>query len=337
MEEVERACIEFIVGGLANLTLHSTLLDRIKAGQDKDLQILKYKQGIQDGSSKGFTLSNCGTMRYKERICVPANLEIKKEILDEEEITMDFVVGLPKTTKQHDSVWVIVDRFTKSAHFILVRTVFTAEHYQLTIGVAPYEMLYERKCRSPIHWDETCESKYLGLEAIRETNEVIAKIRECMIASQDRQKSYANPKRKHVEFQVGNHVFLRVLPMKGNKRFDKKGKLSPRFVGPFKILERIGEVAYRLAMPPSLSGEHNVFHVSMLRKYVSELSHILSYEALDMKPNLSYEEKSIKILDKKEKALRNKTINLVKVLWENGSTEDATWELEIDMKDEISF
>ncbi|XP_062118898.1 uncharacterized protein LOC133832595 [Humulus lupulus] len=130
MEEVEQAGIELIVGGLANLTLHSTLLDKIIEGQDKDSQIQKYKQGIQDGCSKDFIRSNCGIVRYKERICVPADLEIKKEILDEwEEIAMDFVVGLPKTTNQHDSVWVIVDRFTKSAHFILVRTIFTAEQY----------------------------------------------------------------------------------------------------------------------------------------------------------------------------------------------------------------
>ncbi|XP_062085775.1 uncharacterized protein LOC133791883 [Humulus lupulus] len=159
------------------------------------------------------------------------------------------------------------------------------------------------------------ESKYLGPEAVQEENEAISKTRACMIASQDRQKSYADPKCKHIEFQVGNHVFLHVLLMKGIKRFGRKGKLSPQFVGPFEILERIGEVAYRLAMPLELAGVHNVFNVSMLRKYVSDLSHILRYEALDMQPDLSNEEKPIMILDKKEKVLRKKTIELVKVLW----------------------
>ncbi|XP_062085966.1 uncharacterized protein LOC133792074 [Humulus lupulus] len=153
------------------------------------------------------------------------------------------------------------------------------------------------------------ESKYLGPEAVQETNEVIAKIRARMIASHFLEKIYANPKHKHVEFQVGNHVFLRVLPMKGVKRFDKKRKLSPRFVGPFEILERIGEVAYMLAMPLAFSGVHNVFQVFMLRKYVSDPSHNLSYEALNMQLDISYEEKPIKILGKKEKALRNKTIS----------------------------
>ena len=115
--------------------------------------------------------------------------------------------------------------------------------YQSTIGVAPYEMLYGRKCRSPIHWDETGERRYLGPEAVQRTSEAIDKIRARMLTSQSRQKSYADPKRRNVEFQVGDYVFLRVSPWKWVIRFGKKGKLSPRFVGPFEILERIGQVA----------------------------------------------------------------------------------------------
>ena len=225
-----------------------------------------------------------------------------------EDIAMDFVVGLPKTVGQHDSVWVIVDRYTKSAHFLPVKVTFTVDQYaelyvkeivrlhgapktivsdrdpkftskfweglqramgtrlkfstafhpqtdgqtertiqiledmlracvmgfggswskylpliefsynnsyQSTIGVAPYEMLYGRKCRSPIHWDEMGERKYLGPESVQEAAEAIEKIRARMLASQDRQKSYANPKRRNVEFQVGDHVFLRVSPCEG--------------------------------------------------------------------------------------------------------------------------
>ena len=205
--------------------------------------------------------------------------------------------------------------------------------YQSTIGVAPYEMLYGRKCRSPIHWDEAGERSYLGPELVQETNEALEKIRARMLATQSRQKSYADLKRKSVEFQVGDHVFLRVSPMRGVKRFGVKGKLSPRFIGPFEVLDRIGEVAYRLAMPPSLSAVHNVFHVSMLRKYVSDPSHVLSYENLELDEDLSYEEKPVQILDRKEKVLRTKTIALVKVLWRNSKSEEATWELESDMRD----
>ena len=101
-----------------------------------------------------------------------------------------------------------------------------------------------------------------------------------MLASQSRQKSYADAKRRDVEFEVGDYVFLRVSPMRGVKRFRTKGKLSPRFIGPFQILDRLGAVTYRIALPPSLSGVHNVFHVSMLRKYVSDPTHVLSYEHL---------------------------------------------------------
>ena len=103
-----------------------------------------------------------------------------------------------------------------------------------------------------------------------------------MLASQSRQKSYADAKRRDVEFEIGDYVFLRVSPMRGVKLFGPKGKLSPRFIGPFQILDRVGAVAYRIALPPSLSGVHNVFHVSMLRKYVSYPIHMLSYEHLQL-------------------------------------------------------
>ncbi|XP_062100472.1 uncharacterized protein LOC133806379, partial [Humulus lupulus] len=158
---------------------------------------------------------------------------------------------------------------------------------------------------------------------------------DCVIklVEESRQKSYSDQKRRSVEFQVGDHVFLRVSPLRGVKRFGVRGKLSPRFVGPFEVLERIGEVAYRLAMPPALSGVHDVFHVSMLRKYVSDSTHVLSYENLELDRDLSYEEKPVQILDRKDKALRSKTIPLVKVLWRNSKVEEATWELESDMRE----
>ncbi|KAL5541756.1 hypothetical protein UlMin_009466 [Ulmus minor] len=114
--------------------------------------------------------------------------------------------------------------------------------------------------------------------------------------------------------------------MKGVMRFEKKGKLSPRYIGPFEILEIIGKVAYRLDLPFELSSVHNVFHVSMLKKYVPDLSHILEHESIEVQEDLTYEEKPIQILDRKEKTLRNKVIPLVKVLWQNHKVEEATWE-----------
>ena len=170
--------------------------------------------------------------------------------------------------------------------------------YQSTIGMAPYEALYDRKCRSPIHWDEMGERKFLGLELIRKTGEAVEKIRQRILTTQSRQKSYTDNKRRDVSFEEGDKVFLKVSPMKGVMRFGKKGKLSPRYIGPFEILEKIGKVAYRLALPPSLANVHNVFHVSMLRKYISDPSHVLSYKPLDINENLTYEEQPVKVLDK---------------------------------------
>lgn len=115
-------------------------------------------------------------------------------------------------------------------------------------------------------------------------------------------------------------------------QFGKKGNLSPRYIGPFKILERIGKVAYRLALPPELSSVHNVFHVSMLRKYISDPSHVLKSEPIEVQENLMYEEQPVQILDQKDKTLRNKVIPLVKVLWCNHKVKEATWEREDEMR-----
>ncbi|XP_030502605.2 uncharacterized protein LOC115717770 [Cannabis sativa] len=207
--------------------------------------------------------------------------------------------------------------------------------YQSTIRMAPYELLYGRKYHSPIHWDKIGEQKYLGHEYVQKTNEAIDKIKAQMRASQSRQKSYADPKRRDITFQLGYHVFMRVSPMQGIRCFENKGKQSPRFIEPFEILEKVGQVAYWLALPPTLSVVHNVFHILMLRKYVSDLMHILSYEALELQPDLSYDEQPVQILDRKEKVLRRKTIALVKLLWQNSKVEEATWELESNMRTQL--
>ncbi|KAA0067060.1 pol protein [Cucumis melo var. makuwa] len=147
-----------------------------------------------------------------------------------------------------------------------------------------------------------------------------------MHTTQSRQKSYADVRRRDLEFDVGDKVFLKVAPMKGVLRFERRGKLSPRFVGPFEILERIGLVAYRLALPPSLSTVHDVFHVSMLRKYVADPSHVVDYKPLEIDENLSYTEQPVEVLAREVKMLRNREIPLVKVLWRNHRVEEATWE-----------
>ncbi|TYK23757.1 pol protein [Cucumis melo var. makuwa] len=150
--------------------------------------------------------------------------------------------------------------------------------------------------------------------------------------TQSRQKSYADKRRKDLEFEVEDMVFLKVAPTKGVLRFEKKGKLSPRFVGSFEILERIGHVAYRLALPSSFFAIHDVFHVSMLRRYVADPAHIVDFEPLQINENLSYEEQPIEILAREIKMLRNRGIALVKVLWRNHRVEEATWEREEDIR-----
>ncbi|KAA0067039.1 pol protein [Cucumis melo var. makuwa] len=153
-----------------------------------------------------------------------------------------------------------------------------------------------------------------------------------MLTAQSRQKIYADERRKDIEFDVGDMVFLKVAPMEGVLRFEKKGKLSPRFVGPFEILERIGHVAYRLTLPPSFSAVHDVFHVSILRRYVADPTHVVDFEPLQINEDLSYEEQPVEILAREVKMLCHRGISLVKVLWRNHRVEEATWEREEDMR-----
>ncbi|KAL0543893.1 hypothetical protein IC582_018998 [Cucumis melo] len=342
-----------------------------------------------------------------------------------ENVSMDFITGLPRTLRGFTVIWVVVDRLTKSAHFVLGKSTYTASKwaqlymseivrlhgvpvsivsdrdarftskfwkglqtamgtrldfstafhpqtdgqterlnqvledmlracalefpgswdshlhlmefaynnsYQATIGMAPFEALYGKCCRSPVCWGEVGEQRLMGPELVQSTNEAIQKIRSRMHTAQSRQKSYADARRKDLEFEVGDKVFLKVAPMRGVLRFERRGKLSPRFVGPFEILERIGPVAYRLALPPSLSTVHDVFHVSMLRKYVPDPSHVVDYEPLEIDENLSYAEQPVEVLAREVKTLRNKEIPLVKVLWRNHRLEEATWEREDDMR-----
>ncbi|GJT30541.1 putative reverse transcriptase domain-containing protein [Tanacetum coccineum] len=150
-------------------------------------------------------------------------------------------------------------------HFPLVEFSYN-NSYHASIKAAPFEALYGQKCHSPVCWTEVGEAQILGPELIQETTEKIVQIKQRMQAARDRQKSYADLKRKPMEFQVGDKVMLKVSPWKGVVRFGKRGKLNPRYVGPFKVLEKVREVAYKLELPEELSKVHNTFHVSNLKK-----------------------------------------------------------------------
>ncbi|KAG8503648.1 hypothetical protein CXB51_001631 [Gossypium anomalum] len=340
-------------------------------------------------------------------------------------VTMDFVTGLPLTLKKKDAIWVVIDKLTKSAHFIPIRMDYsldklaelyiseivrlhgvplsiisdrdprftsrfwkklqealgtklsfsTAFHpqtdgqserviqvledmlrccvlefqgswekylplvefaynnsYQSSLKMAPYEALYGRKCRTPLYWTELKENQIYGVDLVKETEEKVKIIRDCLKAASDRQKSYADLKRKGIEYQVGDNVFLKVSPWKKVLRFGKKGKLSPRFIGPFEVIERVGPLAYWLALPIELEKIHNVFHVSMLRRYRSDPSHVISQPEVEIQPDMTYGEEPVKILAREVKQLRNKSIVLVKVLWNRHGVDEATWEPEEAMR-----
>lgn len=349
-----------------------------------------------------------------------------------DEISMDFIVGLPRSKTGHDSIWVIVDRLTKYAHFIPVKTTYTTDklahlyienivalhgvpssivsyrdshftskfwnsfqkalgselrlstafhpqtdgqtervnqvledmlrervldfkgswednlkliefsynkNYHSSIGMEPFEALYGRPGHSPVCWAEVGDNSLYEPEIVQETTEKVTLIRERLQTTQSRQKSYADQKRRHVEFNIGDHVLLKVSPMKGVMRFGKKGKLAPRYVGPFPVIERIGKVAYRLALPEHLSSVHNVFHVSMLRKHLrdEERTHVIDFKDLEVQHDGTLTEKPYRIIDRKVHQLRSKAIPLVKVQWNHHNENEATWEREGDVRAKYPF
>ncbi|GJW77393.1 putative reverse transcriptase domain-containing protein [Tanacetum coccineum] len=342
-----------------------------------------------------------------------------------ENITMDFVTKLPKTASGQDMIWVIVDRLTKSAHFLPAkendsmekltrqylkevvsrhgvpvsiisdcdgrfvsqfwqslqeafgtqldmstayhpktdgqseRTIQTLEdmlracvidfgkgwdrhlpliefsynnNYHTSIKAAPFEALYGRKCRSPICWAEVGDAQLTGPEIVRETTEKIIQIKHRLQASRDRQKSYADKRRKPLEFQVGDKVMLKVSPWKGVIRFGKRGKLNPRYIGPFKILAKVGTVAYRLELPEKLSRVHSTFHVLNLKKCLSNEPLAIPLDEIHIDEKLNFIEEPVEIMDHEVKRLKQSRIPIVKVCWNSRRGPEYTWEREDQMQ-----
>nr|XP_048321730.1 uncharacterized protein LOC107406968 [Ziziphus jujuba var. spinosa] len=269
-----------------------------------------------------------------------------------EKISMVFVVGLPKTLKGYNAIWVIVDRLTKFAQFLPIRTTFTMDQYaqlyvneivklhEVLLSIISYHdprftsnfwrSLHKAMC-TKLNFSTAFHPQTDG-RSKRTIQTLEDMLRACVM-------DFTGSWDKHlplVEFAYNNsyHTSIKMAPYealygrKCRSLFGKKGKLSLRFVGPFKILDRVGDLAYRLALPPALFGVHNVFHVSILRKYVHDPSHVVCFEPLQLNMDLTYEELSFRIVDQKEKELRTKKIPLVKVLWRNHSVEEAIWERE---------
>ncbi|XP_071917014.1 uncharacterized protein [Coffea arabica] len=307
-----------------NLSLKSPLLERIKEAQKTDPTIQKNLEKVQKGETLDFKLGPEGVLRFRDRIVIPADEEIRKEILEESHRSK-YTIHLGVIKMYHDVKGLYWWEGLKK----------DVTDYQASIQMAPYEALYGRRYRFPIHWNEVGEKKVVDPTAIlwiEEAQEKVKLIRERLQVAQSRQKSYADTRRKNLEFEIGDKVFLRVKPLKGGVISKKEKKLKPRYVGPFEILKRVGNVAYQLKLPASMAKVHDVFHVSILRKYYPDPSHVLQLEGIEVDERLTYEEGPVKILEREVKELRNKKIPLVKTLWRNHGLEEGTWELEEEMQ-----
>ncbi|GKA79958.1 reverse transcriptase domain-containing protein [Tanacetum coccineum] len=342
-----------------------------------------------------------------------------------DKITMDFITKLPRTKSGHDRIWVIVDRLTKSAHFLVIREDYSTERlsrlyideivarhgvpvsiisdrdgrftlrfwqtlqkalgtrldistayhpqtdgqsertiqtledmlracvidfggnwdvhlllvefsynnsYYSSIQCAPFEPLYGRKYRSPVLWAEIGESSLIGPELVQETTDKVVLIKEKLKAARDRQKSYADNRRKPLEFEVGDTVLLKVSPWKGVMRLGKKGKLAPGYVGPFEILERIGPVAYRLRLPNELSEVHDTFHLSNLKKCPADANLHVPLDEIEVDKTLHFVEKPVEIMNHEVKTLKRSKIPIVKVCWSSKRRPEFTWERVDHMK-----
>ncbi|KAI5338648.1 hypothetical protein L3X38_017919 [Prunus dulcis] len=444
---------------LATLQVRPVLVERIIAAQAEDPLICTLRAEVESGARTDCSVRNDGALLVGNRLYVPHDEAIKREILEEahssafamhpgstkmyhtlrehycwpfmkkeiaeyvrkclscqqvkaerqkpsgllqplpipewkwEHLTMDFVFKLPRTRNKHDGVWVIVDRLTKSAHFLPVRANYTlnklaqlfideivrlhgvpvsitsdrdprftsrfwtklheafgtqlqfstAFHpqtdgqfertiqtledmlracalqfredwdeklplmefaynnsYQTSIKMSPFDALYGKQCRTPFYWDDVGENRLEVADDVERTKEQLS-------------------------------------PWKGVVRFGRRGKLSPRYICPYEVVERVGPVAYRLALPPDLSRLHDVFHVSMLRKYISDPSHVLEEQPIELQEDLTYVEQPVQILDRKMQVLRSREIPLVKVLWRSHTVEEATWEPEDQMREQYPY
>ncbi|GJZ74519.1 putative reverse transcriptase domain-containing protein [Tanacetum coccineum] len=269
-----------------------------------------------------------------------------------EGISMDFVIKLPRTSSGHDTIWVITDgqseRTSQTLEDMLRACVLDFEgsrdihvplvefsynnSYHYSVRYAPFEALYGRKCRSPIMWAEVGEGQLIGPELVQETTEKISQIKDRLKAARDRQKSYVDKRRKPLEFSVGDYVLLKVSPWKGVVRFEKKGKLAPRFVGPFEIIEKVGPVAYPLDLPKELNGVHDTFHVSNLKKCLADPTLQVPLDEIRVDAKLNFVEEHVEILEREFKKLKRSRIAIVKVRWNSKRGPEFTWKREDQMK-----
>jgi hypothetical protein len=200
--------------------------------------------------------------------------------------------------------------------------------YQEILKIAPFEVLYGCLCHTPLNWIEPREKMIFGPDLVEEVETAVSRIQDNLRVVKSCQESYANKRRRPLEFTVGDHVYLKISPRKGMERFGMKGKLAPRYIGPFSTLEKSGSVAYKLELPPPLAGVHDIFHVSQLKKCLKVPVDVVLPDMASLEADLTYPEHPIKILDQKDHVTRRKAIKFFKVQWSNHTEEEATWESE---------
>ncbi|GJX10511.1 putative reverse transcriptase domain-containing protein [Tanacetum coccineum] len=376
-------------GDLRTVIMHESHKSKysIHPGSDKMYQDMKklywwpnMKADIATYVSKCLT---CAKVKAEHQR--PSGLLVQPKIPEWkwDNITMDFVTKLPKTSQGYDTIWVIVDRLTKSAIFTPMRETDPLDKLArmylkevVTRHGIPVSIICDRDPRfasnfwrslqnalgtnldmstayhpqtdgqsertiqtlkdmlraCAIDFGKVGEAQILGPELIQETTEKIIQIKQRMQAARDRQKSYADLKRKPMEFQVGDKVMLKVSPWKGVVHFGKRGKLNPRYVGPFKVLEKVGEVAYKLELPEELSRVHNTFHVSNLKKCHADRNHSVPLDGLHLDDKLHFVKEPLEIVGHEVKRLKRSRIPLVKVRWNSKRGPEFTWEREDQFK-----
>jgi hypothetical protein len=193
--------------------------------------------------------------------------------------------------------------------------------------MAPFDALYGRRCRTPLSWSKARERTLFGPDLVKDAEEKVQVIRENLKLAQMRQKSYHDKGTTPRHFEVGDYVYLRVPPTKGVQRFGVKGKLAPRYIGPYEVIEVCGPVAYRIQVPERFSVVHNVFHVTQLKKGMPVPENEVITEANAwIKSDFSLIEHPLRVLDCKERKTRRQTVRMYKIQWSHHTEEEATWE-----------
>ncbi|XP_016737781.2 uncharacterized protein [Gossypium hirsutum] len=308
--------VEFGIELLPEIQVKPRWIEQIKGNQLKDDSLGTRFQQIKSGEALDFGLNREVKLAklYVSKIVrlqgVPISIISDRDL----RFTSQF------WKKLHEALATSREDYLQLAEFSYNNS------YQSSVQMAPYDALYGHRCRTPTCWTELGERRVLGPELISDTKHKVRKIRDRLKPASDRQKSYTDLKRKEIEYSVEDLVFLKVSPWKKVLRFGQKGKLGLRFIGPYRILKSVGPFSYQLELPPELVQIHYTFYVSMLRRYRSDPAHIVSTKEIKARPTLTLVEEPDQFLDRDVKVLRRKLVPVVKVLWRNHSSKEATWE-----------